>query len=354
MLMKTNVKILLCIGLFILLILLIKTGKKYTRNNTVKLSDLLAASIVGVERSGKIVIGLRRNASKEVKGKTDEGAPELLTIADRLSNANIYEYLNDILLNGLIVSEEKTEENNKFLTNSLYREAICENGGIWWNQARNCRKNLKENILQNLLNEKGNRINLINLPINRLTVWIDPLDATQEYTEKLFNYVTIMIGISLDGVPIIGVIHRPFSNQTYWAYVDEGQEIILKNFNEKPKDKNEPLTVIVSRSHAADIEKILKEKLSNKVDVKVAGGSGYKTLSILGLTDESAHIYLHKTKIKKWDILAPNALLLASGGSMTTLKGEKISYSYTSPSLNKDGVSATFPQFHDLYKKIFP
>lgn len=60
------------------------------------------------------------------------------------------------------------------------------------------------------------------------------------------------------------------------------------------------------------------------MDVISAGGAGYKTLEVIA---GRASVYLHTTKIKKWDLCAPNGLLNSLGGKLTTLKGEDIDYS---------------------------
>ncbi len=49
-----------------------------------------------------------------------------------------------------------------------------------------------------------------------------------------------------------------------------------------------------------------------------------------------ADLYLHTSRIYKWDICAPNAILNNLGGSLTKLNGEKIDFS-TNKKIGKNG-----------------
>jgi 3'-phosphoadenosine 5'-phosphosulfate (PAPS) 3'-phosphatase len=42
------------------------------------------------------------------------------------------------------------------------------------------------------------------------TVWIDPLDGTSDFVKGNLSAVTVLIGLVIDGLPKIGVVHNPF------------------------------------------------------------------------------------------------------------------------------------------------
>lgn len=47
--------------------------------------------------------------------------------------------------------------------------------------------------------------------------------------EKLNEYVTTMVCVAVKGEPVIGIIHKPFLKETYWAWVDNGKSSNLMN-----------------------------------------------------------------------------------------------------------------------------
>lgn len=133
-----------------------------------------------------------------------------------------------------------------------------------------------------------------------LVTWVDPLDATQEYTEGLTQYVSVMACLTQDGQPKAGIVHFPFRNET-WSVID-GEWLERPAMSFQPSE-----TVLVSRSHAGEVRKVI-----TGYQVKPAGGSGYKSAEVL---KGNALAYVHTTKIKTWDICAPDAMLRAANGS---------------------------------------
>jgi inositol monophosphatase 3 len=111
------------------------------------------------------------------------------------------------------------------------------------------------------------------LEADDVTVWIDPLDATQEYTENLVEYVTTMVCVAVSGVPMIGVIHRPFQKETFWSIVDQANSPNLEQLKiSANKDLHKPLRIVVSRSHAGNVRNLTKHL--KDIEIVEAAGAG--------------------------------------------------------------------------------
>lgn len=209
---------------------------------------------------------------------------------------------------------------------------------------------------------RSNSIDIYSITTDAVTVWIDPLDATQEYTEggeDLLKYVTVMVCIAIKGKPIAGIIHQPYDANgnaegggvTKWAWVGHDSSLSLTKAVEPHSSKtSDDVRVIVSRSHPGDVTNIAKEAFKDSgqtVEPISAAGAGYKVLQVV---EGRADLYLHTTAIKKWDICAGDAILKATGGQMTTRKGEEIDYSFAGSPKNEDGlIVAAKTADHDKY-----
>ena len=51
---------------------------------------------------------------------------------------------------------------------------------------------------------------LQNVAPERICIWVDPLDGTMEFIDRMLHHVTILIGIAVDGKAISGVVNQPF------------------------------------------------------------------------------------------------------------------------------------------------
>ena len=74
----------------------------------------------------------------------------------------------------------------------------------------------------------------IKVAADDLSIWIDPLDATREYTEDLLQYVTVMIGVAYKGEPIIGVVSKPFENSTLASFNFDNVKSVWKQAGKLP------------------------------------------------------------------------------------------------------------------------
>ena len=294
---------------------------------SIQISQLISASIHLAEQSGEKIVAIRKLDDTQIgklsKGLTKEGANDYITLGDKESHKIITSGLLAIWPKLNLRSEERSEPQQG--TPSVI-PPVAFNAEVMNAVGRDEKVFLRD-----------------------VVVWVDPLDATQEYTEggknpELLNYVTVMLCIAVNGEPVAGIIHQPFAMdqrkaRTYWGWVGHGfSKTVLESVDHTTKNPHS-VNLVVSRTHPGDVAELANRSFGGWKYVKhvSAAGAGYKSLAVVrGVAD----VYLHTTEIRKWDICAGDAMLRTVGGKMTNLHGEKVTYSPLSEAKTEGGVLA--------------
>ncbi|GFR21450.1 3'(2'),5'-bisphosphate nucleotidase 1 [Trichonephila clavata] len=291
---------------------------------------LMSASVAVANHAGKIIREIMKGGNL---GIVEKGINDLQTEADRSAQRCIVNSLLKQFPKVTIIGEEtleKIENEEENLVNLHDCETI----------SANCPEALAS------IKEED------------VVIWVDPLDGTAEYTQGLLDHVTVLIGLSVNGKAVGGVIHQPYYNyqnekdytklgRTMWGIVGVGTHGID---HKKPPESKRIITT--TRSHSNPVINSTIAAMKPDEVLKV-GGAGHKVLLLI---EGKAHAYVFPSKgCKKWDTCAPEALLHAFGGKLTDIYGEAIKYHATVEHLNARGVLATYLEsVHDWYTENIP
>nr|XP_033340477.1 putative inositol monophosphatase 3 [Megalopta genalis] len=304
-----------------------RTSYASIRDRNVSLKSLLNAAIKAAELGGSKVVEVHDQVKFEIKskGKTKEGVNEPVTEADYRSHCVMYHSLTEAFPGITVISEEASKDCDKVIV-----------------------PNIKDSV-NNLIDYK---IQDEVISANDITIWIDPLDATKEFTENLLQYVTTMVCVAVKGRPVIGVVYKPFetkqNSSLFWSWTNRAVSRNLQILP-KPEDERSPI-IIVSQSHAGQVHNVTKTAFGKGVDIISAAGAGYKFLEVVS---GNATAYVHMTAINKWDICAGTAILTALGGTVSQLFDQQaISFGPNDSKVLIGGLLATMNN-HDSYLDKF-
>ena len=150
---------------------------------------------------------------------------------------------------------------------------------------------------------------------------VDPLDGTKSFIRGN-GYFTVNIGlINQDRTPIIGVIYDPVNKISYCG----SKEGAFKKENDvierlRP-EKSQIIKAFISHSH---INQATEDYLASKeIKERIPCASSIK---FCFLAEGKADIYPRFAPTMEWDTAAGHAILLASGGKITTPEGEIFLY----------------------------
>jgi 3'(2'), 5'-bisphosphate nucleotidase len=158
-------------------------------------------------------------------------------------------------------------------------------------------------------------------------VWIvDPLDGTAEFIAHNGEFV-IMIGLAVDGEPVVGVVYQPIDDVMYAAV--RGQGAFVEEFGERrslhvtQETQINALRLVVSRSHRPPMVDTIIRRMGLQRERSI-GSVGLK----IGLIARGqAEFYVHPNPgTKEWDTCAPDIIVREAGGIMTDCWNRPIRY----------------------------
>jgi 3'(2'), 5'-bisphosphate nucleotidase len=182
---------------------------------------------------------------------------------------------------------------------------------------------------------------------------VDPLDGTKEYLSGNGEF-SIMIGVVVEGEPVLGVVYAPARDTLYAASRGAGAWV-------ERGGRRSPLRVgasrvgalrrVGSRSHAEPVLEEMREALGI-TDVQPSGSVGIKCgLIAEGLRD----LYIHPSPhLKEWDTCAPEVVLREAGGVVTDCRGAALRYNKALPA-QRDGIVACAAEvWEEVMARIAP
>jgi 3'(2'), 5'-bisphosphate nucleotidase len=153
---------------------------------------------------------------------------------------------------------------------------------------------------------------------------VDPLDGTKEFIKKT-NEFTVNIALMKDRVPVLGVVHAPALNLTYYGGREFGAWRQAGDESPTPiatrRAASSQLRVVASKDHAGPLVSAMLTRLTNP-ELQSMGSS----LKFCLVAEGKADLYLRDLPTMEWDTAAAQCLVEAAGGGVYSLDGETLRY----------------------------
>jgi 3'(2'), 5'-bisphosphate nucleotidase len=223
-------------------------------------------------RAGEIVLAVRGDLGVEMKAGN-----EPVTIADKKSSAFLVAELGAAFPDDVIICEE-TEDDPRRLTAAR----------VWY---------------------------------------VDPIDGTKDFIRGDRGW-SVMIGLAVGARPVLGVVHQPAAERTFWAAAAPGPCGLTERGVDKPLAVSEvsdaaAIRLVISASHRSDAIDKVKGALGTNDELNI-GSVGVK-MGLIAAGERDLYVNPWP-KCKAWDTCAPEAILDRAGGRLTDLHGEPIRY----------------------------
>ena len=182
--------------------------------------------------------------------------------------------------------------------------------------------------------------------LSKERVWVvDPLDGTKEFIKKLPEFC-VSIALTENGIPVVGVIYNPFSDEMFYAQKNKGAFLNGEQIKISNTEDIQDASIIVSRSEYS--KNLWNNYKNNFSSIKSVGSIAYKLgLSASGMYDICATV----APKNEWDICAGDCVVREAGGVMRTIDGKNINYNQKK-TLVTDPIIATNSKLFDMVSDL--
>ena len=180
-------------------------------------------------------------------------------------------------------------------------------------------------------------------------ILIDPLDGTKEFLNKNGEF-TVNIALIQQNRPQVGVIDVPVQKTQYYSNGYNSFRSIQNEVQIINSSKSSELSIVCSRSH---LDKKTEEFLS-KINYENDLIKKCSSLKLCMIADSKANLYIRFGTTMEWDIAAGQAVVEASGGLISSLNGQALTYDFISEKKNPLFYCSGDPSYpwQDIFAKL--
>ncbi len=231
--------------------------------------------------------------------------PDVIKIAKEAGDAilHIYEHSKDIGI------QSKSDDSPLTVADTTANKIICDG--------------LEQLSLQfPIISEENKQLDFTVRSKYEYCWMVDPLDGTKEFIKRNGEF-TVNIALIHKNRPVLGVVHLPVNNETYWAASQHGAHFSNGTTTTQLAApaftlKDTGLTLVCSRSHLNDATKNFVDQFEQP-NLLARGSS----LKFMALAAGSAHVYPRLAPTMEWDTAAAQIVLEEAGGSVINKETNK-------------------------------
>lgn len=186
------------------------------------------------------------------------------------------------------------------------------------------------------------------IPLDEISLFVDPLDGTREFVEGRLQNVASLIGIARHNKPIAGVVGLPFPEESgpdvviHYGIADQQSsagtwpEVELRN----SVPDHDGITIFTgdSKNHILANATACAMDIAENPRHVIVGGTAAKFQQLLKVPDSIAILHF---VTELWDTCAPESIISSQGGKVTDMFGSPLVHSPKRPFGNIFGVVAS-------------